>query len=770
MFRTTLFVRSAKAVIPKTPSSTAPLSTSTTSAASSSKSQPSPSKKPQSSQASPSKISVGLLVKRNPVVLRDFSQFESFYYKYREDIDREVARNFQHDFYFKKGSLAEQRWLKAQSDAGSEPSRPHPTRAHDEDLLSAIKALASRKSKADVEGDVKSLDRDLQRSLYLLVQSKKLDSWILPAGEIEDKELLHEAADRVLQGTLSHTLETWTVGKAPVGLYKDANEKVFFMKQLIISGEIRRLGGEVKDYAWLTKEEIEKRVSPNLDISATNPFISIPDQAISASSNNKKMGKEPTKKKAQRHDPLHMEMLKDRNPLIAKELAAKEGLTGSRKGRKPKSTLGGPKQSASESTDMVDDDDVDVAGPSFVDATTSKKILKIARDQQAEEEEMMDNGDDMMKETETVKFQTAFISASKPKFDSDDEKDDEEPEEDVEEWNDETTFEYLGIDAKDAELIEKFMNPSHNDNRTLADHIMDKINAFEKSGVDPSSGEMPSSAAAKKAFMNDRGPQLDPKIVEVYTKVGLLLSRYRSGKLPKVFKIIPSLPNWEEVLFLTNPSSWTPHATYQATRIFVSNLSAKMAQQFFNLFLLDRVRDDIAETKKLNYHHYMSLKKALYKPSAFFKGLLLPLCESGTCTLREAAIIGSVITKVSIPIEHSAAALWKIAEMNYSGANSFFIRVLLDKKYALPYQVIDALVAHFLRFKNDHRDLPVLWHQSLLVFAQRYKGELVPEQKEALLDLIRVKTHPSISAEIRREIVNSKCRGELLDIDMMQAN
>ena len=115
----------------------------------------------------------------------------------------------------------------------------------------------------------------------------------------------------------------------------------------------------------------------------------------------------------------------------------------------------------------------------------------------------------------------------------------------------------------------------------------------------------------------------------------------------------------------------------------------------------------------------MSVKKALYKPAAFFKGFLLPLCEGGDCTLREAAIIGSVLVKVSVPVLHSAAALLKIAGMEYTGANSLFIRILLDKKYALPYKVIDALVGHFLGFRSDKRDMPVLWHQSLLVFAQR---------------------------------------------------
>ena len=197
---------------------------------------------------------------------------------------------------------------------------------------------------------------------------------------------------------------------------------------------------------------------------------------------------------------------------------------------------------------------------------------------------------------------------------------------------------------------------------------------------------------------------------------------------------------------------------FQATRIFSSNLSVAKAQRFYNLILLPRIRDDISEYKRLNFHLYMSLKKSLFKPAAFFKGILLPLCESGTCSLREALIISSVLAKTSIPMLHSSAALLKIAEMEYSGGNSIFLRTLLDKKYALPYRVIDAVVFHFLRFASDPRKLPVLWHQSLLTFVQRYKEDLAVEQKEALLELIRNKSHHEITPEIRREITNSKCR------------
>lgn len=201
------------------------------------------------------------------------------------------------------------------------------------------------------------------------------------------------------------------------------------------------------------------------------------------------------------------------------------------------------------------------------------------------------------------------------------------------------------------------------------------------------------------------------------------------------------------------------------------------ARVFLEGVLLDAIREDIRLTKegsrkaknhrKLNVHYYESLKRAVYKPAAFFKGIVFPLLQTG-CTLQEATIIASVLAKVKVPLLHSAAALLKLAEMDYSGPNSLFIRILLDKKYALPYKVVDGLVFHFIRLSNqykprssgDAQKLPVLWHQSLLVFCQRYASDLTPDQKDALLDVARVHSHPQISPEVRRELVNSVARGE----------
>lgn len=305
----------------------------------------------------------------------------------------------------------------------------------------------------------------------------------------------------------------------------------------------------------------------------------------------------------------------------------------------------------------------------------------------------------------------------------------------------------VAVDPEDEAAIERFMNKNPPLRRTLADIILEKITE-KQTEVDTALSE------ASGCPM----PQLDPRVLEVYRGVREVLSKYRSGKLPKAFKIIPALSNWEQILYITEPEAWTAAAMYQATRIFSSNLKERMAQRFYNLVLLPRVRDDIAEYKRLNFHLYMALKKALFKPAAWFKGILIPLCESGTCTLREAIIIGSILTKCSIPVLHSSAAMLKLAEMQYNGANSIFLRLLIDKKYALPFRVVDALVFHFLAFRTDQRVLPVLWHQSFLALAQRYKEDLSSEQKEALLELLKFHSHPQISPEIRRELMNSKTR------------
>ncbi|XP_034233912.1 bystin [Thrips palmi] len=376
----------------------------------------------------------------------------------------------------------------------------------------------------------------------------------------------------------------------------------------------------------------------------------------------------------------------------------------------------------------------------FVGSELSGRILQQARQQQRELEDVTDDLAPPAKKTTKL---GAGSSLAGPSNAGSDDEDGASSEDDMEG----DFYEDVNIDEDDERALEMFMNYSGKTGRTLADIIQEKITEkhteLQTQFSDAGSVQM---------------QELDPRVKEMYEGVKDVLIKYRSGKLPKAFKIVPKLRNWEQILYITDPPRWSAAAMYQATRIFASNLKDNMAQRFFNLVLLPRVRDDIAEYKRLNFHLYQALRKALFKPGAFMKGILLPLCESGTCTLREAIIVGSVVAKNSIPMLHSAAAMLKLAEMDYNGANSIFLRILFDKKYALPYRVVDAVVFHFVRFQRDHRELPVLWHQALLTFVQRYKSDISSEQRSALMDLLRHQNHPTVTSEIRRELVNAKCR------------
>ncbi|MCJ1263006.1 snoRNA-binding rRNA-processing protein [Lobaria immixta] len=446
-------------------------------------------------------------------------------------------------------------------------------------------------------------------------------------------------------------------------------------------------------------------------------------------------------------------------------------------------------------------DDITSAGPSrvksnkrkakagdeedrYVDSRSSRNILRIGQDLIDEEKEEIDS------RTPNPLF--AFES----RLGRESEQDEDSEDKDEEAWGDEDDeiTDEVELDPHDLDLFNKCISgqqepllrsvkqvDEEGQGTNLADLILEKIAAHE------------AGQAGEVVIQGGGSPEdaieLPAKVVEVYSKIGLLLSRYKSGKLPKAFKIIPTLPQWEDLLSITRPESWSANACYEATKIFVSS-KPHITQRYLEWVILDRVREDIQETKKLNVHLYKTLKKGLYKPAAFFKGFLFPLVSGGTCTLREAHIISSVLVRVSIPVLHSAAALLRLTEIaaeqtsvstEGAGATNVFIRVLLEKKYALPYKVIDSLVFHFLRFRVitpangstpvtgsassglQGLKLPVLWHQCLLAFAQRYRNDITEDQREALLDLLLVQGHKDIGPEVRRELLEGRGRGVVVE-------
>ncbi|TKW23857.1 hypothetical protein SEVIR_3G014600v4 [Setaria viridis] len=382
-----------------------------------------------------------------------------------------------------------------------------------------------------------------------------------------------------------------------------------------------------------------------------------------------------------------------------------------------------------------------------IPSSLSAKILREARKQQ-QEEMLADSSDEgPSASAAAANAQAAAGPSTSSSFlvpAADDDEDD-----DVDEFDGfDALSEYDGgeveINEEDERALAAFMSKDKAAELTLGDIILQKIREKD----------------AEVLTEGRPRVKLDNSIIDLYKEVGKFLSRYTSGKIPKAFKRIPSLECWAEVLQLTEPENWSPNAVYQATRLFSSNMNTKNAERFYEAILLPRVRNDIRQNQRLHFALYQSLKKSLYKPAAFNKGILLPLCRERNCTLREAVIIGSIIQKVSIPFLHASVALVKLAEMEYCGTTSYFIKLFLDKKYALPYRALDAVLAHFMRFLDDERIMPVIWHQSLLAFVERYKNELEKKDKEKLARLLDHQKHYLVTPEIRRELRGSCNRGE----------
>lgn len=443
----------------------------------------------------------------------------------------------------------------------------------------------------------------------------------------------------------------------------------------------------------------------------------------------------------------------------------------------PRSSSSSQKKKSSKKQRHNDEDDEENGGgEGFLDASSSRKILQLAKEQQ-----------DELEQEDEIQNKPSFAQSFKnQQIDSEEEEEEDEysdfeEEEEVEEIvYDEEDAE---VDPKDAELFNKYFqsngenNNNNNDDDSfqptinLADKILAKIQEKESQQQQQQQQSSPDNS-------NEDAVLLPPKVILAYEKIGQILSTYTHGKLPKLFKILPSLKNWQDVLYVTNPNSWTPHATYEATKLFVSNLSSNEATVFIETILLPRFRDSIenSDDHSLNYHIYRALKKSLYKPGAFFKGFLLPLVD-GYCSVREATIAASVLTKVSVPVLHSSVALTQLLTRDFNPATTVFIRVLIEKKYALPYQTLDELVFYFMRFRNatinqdenmENMDidqekttkvnngpqLPVVWHKAFLSFATRYKNDLTDDQKDFLLETVRQRFHPLIGPEIRRELLS----------------
>jgi large subunit ribosomal protein L46 len=172
-------------------------------------------------------LNAGIVVSRPPRVTRDLTSFEKAFYFYQRRLNERLALPFTRYFYFKRGTPADVAWKSKFKDrqtaardigkynayskeawndellVGAVESEPeHQIEALVKDAESGaseaemVDSLSKKEeiprpmprvTEADIKGDQKSLDRLLQRTLYLLVQAKE-GYWKFPSTAIEEKE------------------------------------------------------------------------------------------------------------------------------------------------------------------------------------------------------------------------------------------------------------------------------------------------------------------------------------------------------------------------------------------------------------------------------------------------------------------------------------------------------------------------------------------------------------------------------------------------------
>ncbi|KZS99025.1 hypothetical protein SISNIDRAFT_480611 [Sistotremastrum niveocremeum HHB9708] len=226
------------------------------------------------------RLKIGMVVNRAPILTRTPTSFEKAYYAYQNRLSRALSNPFPRDFYFKPGEPLENQFAEEEKKREDWLFHRKPSKkAKDEDTVQVVSQdfaeefePEKRRAKADLYNNKRSLNRLGERNLYLLLKkpSKGTSPWAFPEAEIYKGERLHEAAKRSVSQHCGANVDTWVVGRHPIGFTETpesgtASEfigtKLFFLKLHILAGQMHLNPDQYTEFQWLTKQEIEDTVS-----------------------------------------------------------------------------------------------------------------------------------------------------------------------------------------------------------------------------------------------------------------------------------------------------------------------------------------------------------------------------------------------------------------------------------------------------------------------------------------------------------------------------
>ncbi|KAK9469884.1 39S mitochondrial ribosomal protein L46-domain-containing protein [Lipomyces arxii] len=239
------------------------------------------------------KIMSGLILSRPPVITPEQTPFEKAYYFYQSELKKRLMWTFPSWFYFPEGTLAGRRFQGVQKvidqtereefekpdvlynrDRRSKQDVVLPERDVERETEESARLYAkitpvSRTTEADAKNDVHSLERKLDRTLYLIVKKdRKSHAWKFPTTEVVGTETLTDTAKRLLSTAGGLNMNTWIIANTPVAYFhypykptdneKFQEAKVFFLRSRIFAGTFApQPSSDIVDYAWVTKQELK---------------------------------------------------------------------------------------------------------------------------------------------------------------------------------------------------------------------------------------------------------------------------------------------------------------------------------------------------------------------------------------------------------------------------------------------------------------------------------------------------------------------------------
>ncbi|ROT40498.1 hypothetical protein SODALDRAFT_338275 [Sodiomyces alkalinus F11] len=270
------------------------------------------------------RIKSGIILTRAPLLTAEPTSFESSFYFYQKRLNERLCMPFVTSVFFKPDTPALIDWnLKVKDRKGTVAKElgiynGKASRAWDDELkvgdpLSKYESLHNallkdaemrvsddaeiipeedrvpvekpqdRVSEADKTGDVRRLDRAMDRTLYLVVKGKD-GNWAFLSSSVATDENLHETAKRVLDQGAGVNMNTWIVGRVPVahhvvrpvfnedGTLESRGEKTFYLKGRIMAGQANLEGNPFgyTDFKWLTREELQSVLEPRYFHSVRN--------------------------------------------------------------------------------------------------------------------------------------------------------------------------------------------------------------------------------------------------------------------------------------------------------------------------------------------------------------------------------------------------------------------------------------------------------------------------------------------------------------------